>query len=67
MNNQDQTTKQQPIKVFNRYPLDVAVFRHRNSDGSYNHTVSHSRSYKDKDGQWVSTKSCHREHCLTLA
>lgn len=66
MLNQNQTPKLKPIKVFKRYPIQVVVFRHQNTDGSFNHTVEHTRSYR-KDDRWFNTTRCHREHCLTLA
>jgi len=67
MTNQDQQPKQNPIMTFKRFPLQVSVFRHQNNNGGFNHTVDVSRSYRDRNGQWVNTTRCHREHCLTLA
>lgn len=65
----DQTpeqTKQKPIVSHRAGTTEVAVWMRKNEHGTF-FDATHTRSYKDQNGNWQTSKSIPEDHLLKTA
>ena len=67
MNDQSQEQqKQKPVASHRAGTTEVAVWKRKNEHGTF-FDVTHTRSYKNQNGEWKQSKSIPEDHLLKTA
>ncbi|MEO1151472.1 MAG: hypothetical protein AAFW83_10870 [Pseudomonadota bacterium] len=66
LENQDLETKDKPVECLDAGNIRASIWENEGQNGKY-HSVTFSKSYQDKDGNWQRTGSFNKNDVLKLS